>query len=742
MTADDATTDIGHTANLDRSRVWIAVLLLVAGAGWVVLTARQRSMDGPSGSLLTAESLFPGTLASMDSPALAYDQGWTVNDQGADPAEPSQPWLEPSGVFTVTYSGSELALKLSVGDYWGYLYATVDGRPATLLPEIRGNVDSQGESAGYRTFYEPDKAVNGAPQSEWVRIHRASDPAATHNARIEIWRGWGQTPIRGVAIDAYPGRTLPVWPGMALILVGLALLIPAASVATRKTVQSRPLGRLRATLSPLLLPALAPRTRLIAAAALGFGIAVGVGASAWPLTLVGLTGLALLSVGRPALWTAALVFALPFYFSFPMPILPGRAIGLIDAFVLLGVGVAFANWFLTRQFGTVDSTEGGNEAGHAHEGRLESLFSGRASPVMAILLALIIGWAMVSVTAAARTDVALREWRTVFLSAGLFAILLWSSLRSRQSQQSDLWLVATAWIAGGVFVAVAGIFQYVSGSMVIAAEGVHRIRAFYGSPNNLALYLERTFLVSLALGALMPFGKPRVAFAAAAAVQALALVLTFSKGAIVLGVPAGIAVLWIGGLFLLPKQGRSRRPLLWLGAAAVVIVLVLAPFLGTERFRGLLDFSQGTGFLRLQLWRSSWRMALDHLLLGVGPDNFLYTYRSTYLLPQAWQEPNLNHPHNWILDWWTHIGLPGLALATALFVVGLAARWRTSVAAAASRPAEAVLSLGFLAAGVGALVHGLIDASFALPDLMISWVLILMAVIALDEENGRTAPER
>ena len=71
-----------------------------------------------------------------------------------------------------------------------------------------------------------------------------------------------------------------------------------------------------------------------------------------------------------------------------------------------------------------------------------------------------------------------------------------------------------------------------------------------------------------------------------------------------------------------------------------------------ERFRGLLDPSSATSFMRINLWRSSWQMALDHWLLGVGPDNFLYTYRSNYLLPAAWKEPNLNHPHNFLLDWW------------------------------------------------------------------------------------------
>ena len=115
-------------------------------------------------------------------------------------------------------------------------------------------------------------------------------------------------------------------------------------------------------------------------------------------------------------------------------------------------------------------------------------------------------------------------------------------------------------------------------------------------------------------------------------------------------------------------------------------------------------------------------MALGHPLLGVGPDNFLYAYRSQYILPAAWQEPNLNHPHNWVLDWWTRSGIPGLLLALGLFGGILVRLGRRLGEVNTGR--WGVLGLGLLAATVGALTHGLIDASFALPDLMMVWVLI------------------
>jgi putative inorganic carbon (HCO3(-)) transporter len=181
--------------------------------------------------------------------------------------------------------------------------------------------------------------------------------------------------------------------------------------------------------------------------------------------------------------------------------------------------------------------------------------------------------------------------------------------------------------------------------------------------------------------------------------------------------------LGIGGFFLLRRHGEGLRPLWGLAAVAVGMVIGLLPFLGAERFRSLADFSAGTtGGLRINLWRSSLRMALDHPWLGVGPDNFLYVYRSGYILPTAWQDPDLNHPHNVLLDWWTRLGVGGLVLAGGWLLSGARRLWR-----GIWDDESAALRLGCLAALAAALAHGLIDASYALPDLMLVWVLLLGA---------------
>ena len=300
-------------------------------------------------------------------------------------------------------------------------------------------------------------------------------------------------------------------------------------------------------------------------------------------------------------------------------------------------------------------------------------------------------------------------------------------MRLSTQPAADQRLLLGAWLSGALVVALVGLWQYATKDMVISAEGVQRVRAFYGSPNNLALYLERA-LAPLMAGALFSRHIQWRWFSGIGTVLVgSALVLTFSKGALLFGLPALLVVLWGGGLVLLRQRGQSTHVLWTLAAIGALTLVALIPFWGTERFQRLLDFQGGTGFVRLQLWRSAWQMALDHPLFGVGPDNFLYAYRSFYLLPAAWQEPNLNHPHNWFLDWWTRLGVPGLLLALLWFGTLFFQQWRNVRA-----NHQAVLNLGLLGAGVAALAHGLIDASYALPDLMIIWMLLTY----LPEEQG------
>lgn len=203
----------------------------------------------------------------------------------------------------------------------------------------------------------------------------------------------------------------------------------------------------------------------------------------------------------------------------------------------------------------------------------------------------------------------------------------------------------------------------------------------------------------------------------------IALVLTFSRGALLLGLPA--AILFIGGML-------GRRAL-WaaLGVLAAGGVGML-PLFGTQRFRSVFDTSAGTGFFRLRLWQSAWAMLRDHPWLGVGLDNFLYQYRTRYILPDAWQEPNLSHPHNILLDFGTRLGAGGILVLLWLQL----AFWRVALCLYRRLPQgeEQALTLGLMGSMVATLAHGLVDNSFFLVDLAFIFFLTLGVVGRLGAE--------
>ena len=726
---------LAQTARPAASRLvtwlWLAVLSCgLAGVAWLWwATSAPPTEPATPPTLVTEAILTPGSVARMDGLKTRFvllEPGGSVVAEGADPAEPADPWQSPAGTLTFRFAGDDLWLLLAAGDYWGYLYVTVDGQPANRLPDIPSNENSLGRAAGYRTLYAPELQRADGPAPRWVQLHHAGD-GGEHTAYVEIWRGWGQTPLRAAATTQTVSTQPPVWVGVALLMTAAWLLLAALAWRRQSGEQQSTTDRLRlgwlhrqsAALRPLALPVALLALLLIAA---------GLYATQWWLVTAGLGLLGLAALVRPAVWLAAFLFALPFYFQYSLPLLPGRSFSLIDIGLLgalLLVGVA---WWAP------DAAESGAELSpRAQQPARVKPALGRVDWLLPAALA---SWALIAVFAADQRGVALREWRVVFLAGALVAVVLPVLIRRQgpphlaTTLADDRWLLVVAWLVGGSVVAGAALWQYASGAGLITAEGVWRVRAFYGSPNNLGLYLERTLAVLLALVLFAQSWPGRLLWAGLAAVTGLALLLTFSKGALLLGLPALLAVLWLGGWVILGRQGRSRR-LLWVVAGlAGFAALAMTPFLATERFQRLLDFSQGTGFVRLSLWRSSWQMALDHPLLGVGPDNFLYAYRSLYLLPAAWQEPNLNHPHNWPLDWWTRLGLPALALA--LFWFGWMIRRLWHGVKAGQQP---VLSLGLLAAVVAGLTHGLIDASYALPDLMVVWVLIGFLVIETERRR-------
>ena len=603
---------------------------------------------------------------------------WELSDRGADPSQSGS--LEGADRVTIEFAGSELALRVRRGGYRAYLWVTVDGEPANQLPRT-------GRGA-YLVLSSPDHE----PQMATISVASGLSDGL-HTAEVVADRGWNQWPLAGWCVTQETRATNfdEALRGLAGVAV-ICLIGALASAAAWARALRRPAFRHRPRF-----PCPARHVSFLPSI-LGFPVAVATTAalfyfSSWlPLTVVSGFVLAVTILLRLDLGLALAALVAPFYLH-PRPLL-GRSFSLVEITVLL----CLVSWGVSQARKS------------ARRSTLTSLAELSSVDLGVLFLVLAAG---VSTLFAEVTHVALRELRVVILGPALFYLML----RTVHATERAVWRIVDAFVAGAVAVALIGLVQYAFGVNVITAEqGFRRLRSVFGSPNNAALYLGRALPVLVAITLFSVNRRRRLAYGLAALPVASAFLLTFSRAAILLGVPASLLVL---GLL---ARGRWRwiAPLLLIVTAVVVV-----PLLSTPRFQGLLDPGSGTLFFRLQLWRSSWNMFRDHPWVGVGPDNFLYQYRGRYILPSAWEEPHLSHAHNFLLSHATRLGLIGLAAAVWLQV----SFWRTALGSTLGlcRDRKA-LALGLAASMAYALGHGLVDASFFFVDLAFAFLLALALV--------------
>jgi len=339
-------------------------------------------------------------------------------------------------------------------------------------------------------------------------------------------------------------------------------------------------------------------------------------------------------------------------------------------------------------------------------------------------LALVI-LAFLATLAAPNFGVSMHEWRLVVAESVVFYFLVRLGRDYGPVAQNSgwrwAWRLIDALVAGAALHALLALYLYFFTDQSITAEGVRRaLGPVYGSPNNLSLFLDRIWPILLAV-ALFPGQTTapirRWLYGIGLVLVSLTLYLTFSKGALLIGLPTAIVVMAV--LYALRHPQHRRRIIAIAGGCLVLLVLTLIPLSQTQRFRTTLDFEQGsTGFFRLKLWEASLNMLRDHWPLGVGLDNFLYQYRTRYILPEAWEEPNLSHPHNLILDFGTRIGIGGVVWLVWAQVAFWLNTWKLY------RKIPSALVLGLMGSMVVFLTHGLVDNSFFLVDLAFIFFLV------------------
>ncbi|MFA5020558.1 MAG: O-antigen ligase family protein [Patescibacteria group bacterium] len=346
-------------------------------------------------------------------------------------------------------------------------------------------------------------------------------------------------------------------------------------------------------------------------------------------------------------------------------------------------------------------------------------------------------WPIIAILAAATLAVivspdklhALGAWKAYFVEPAVFYWLLLSIITVRRQLEGLFWALGVS----VVYLALSAIVQkiFVVGvpeAFLNAAGVVDRVVSFFGYPNALGLYLGPIVVVFLGFlyyknaDSLLLYLSNAWRFWLKSSVVILGLltiVWAQSEGAL-------LAVIIVGWLMLV-FQKKTRYWALILLVLSVIVLIANA---------GLRDFfltkvllQDWSGQVRLAIWGETWAMLKDHWFFGAGLAGYplaIIPYHAN-----AWMEI-FPYPHNILFNFWSELGLVGVAaflwLGIKYFWLNLknifAAGWSYSE----KMPFDRLASFVFLMAGLEIIIHGLVDAPYFKNDLsMLCWLLVAAA---------------
>jgi O-antigen ligase len=657
--------------------------------------------------------LWPGIYSAAND-LVRYSGEWEFSELGADFSQ------NGNSVVDVPFVGDSLAVIVRRDNYRAYLYVTVDGQPSSALP--------QDERGAYLVLTSPDYM----PHIETLVIADNLDPSNPHTAHIEAERGWDQWALVGFAVGSKIDTGRYDWLAGGLLVLTVALTILAIRVG-RRLAWMAALNRAGKWLSS--------RTGEVVHLLLSAGAALAVWAGA-ALTWGGILPNLLRRMGDgPSLVITALTAGI-FYFS---PWLLLTLIALVILFLLiyarpsigLALMMAFTPYYLLprplfdRAFSMVEVTSlltllawsiriiaERRKKGWPSLRDLWGYMTGLDKAVT-----LFIGLAIISLSWAELVGVAVTELRQMVLEP----VVMYLVLRTMPLSWRERWRIVDLLILTGTIVALYGFYQFAND--VTAIQGFVCLRSVFGTCNNAALFMGRLIPITAAIVLISKEKTRRWLYGSSGMLMLVAVGLTTSRGGILLGLPAGL------GLVIILWAGRAG--LIVVGIGILLEVLALIPLSRLPRFSNLFDFSGGTSssFFRLQLWQSTLRMLRDHPLTGVGLDQFLYQYRGRYILPSAWQQPDLSQPHNFLLNYWVRLGILGLAAGIWIQV----AFWRLALTTQRRlkelSPDARALAVG-LAGGMAAFVaHGMVDEVHFVIDLAFIFFMTLGLMHQLGEDD-------
>jgi len=368
-----------------------------------------------------------------------------------------------------------------------------------------------------------------------------------------------------------------------------------------------------------------------------------------------------------------------------------------------------------------------------------------SNPVMLPLFAYYL-WCGLSLLWAKSVYLGLKDSLYLLVYAGAFLVCM-----NTVERRSARGIALTAFLAGLV-AAVYAFFQYNGLDFIhypdspFFADWRFRLYSTFGNPDFLAGYLILTFPVGLTLYLANGKRLPALFFLLALAVDYTVLLLAFSVGAL-LGLCAAVTVL----IWLL-RSGNIAAGRKKVAALLAAAVLISAFYLVDNKFnspslisKAKASFVWRHGWVnRVIIYKSSWRMASDNPLIGVGTGNFKLRfpeYRGRLFLSEKMYFPSSlidsqtdQNVLNEFLEVWTETGVIGLLLfATALWLIlraGVRAYYMVT------EEKDRLCVAGLLAGLAAFTVHSLLSFPFhIMPNGIVFWTFAGL-LVAYDNAGG------
>lgn len=237
----------------------------------------------------------------------------------------------------------------------------------------------------------------------------------------------------------------------------------------------------------------------------------------------------------------------------------------------------------------------------------------------------------------------------------------------------------------------------------------NRLAAFYGSPNQLSMYVVFGLLVFpylYNLGRTISY-KILIIISALPILTTLYLTLSYSLW---------FSVILSYILILIIKFNITHYKK-YILSLIIIFVLFFSFQLKSDKLTNIFD-SRSSLSSRTMIWNSASLLIRDNIFFGIGPGNFQNKYLSYQKFFSPYLEWAVPHPHNLYMSFWLQTGLTGFI--SFLFIsINFIIIW--------IKNKNTIFSVVFLSFIFYVLIHGLFDTTYWKNDLSyIFWLLVML----------------